>query len=63
MAFNFSMDVGNFLGNLGGVASSIIGHNVGLSRSEKQQNAFNAEQAQINRDWQEKCQTLHFNVK
>lgn len=51
MAFNFGMDVGNFLG---GAASAVIGQTVGLSKSEKQQNAFNAEQAQINRDWQEK---------
>lgn len=49
MAFNFGMDIGNFLG---GIGSAIVGHSVGLSRSEKQQNAFNAEQAQINRDWQ-----------
>lgn len=60
MAFNFSMDVGNFLGSLGGAASAIVGHHTGLSKSEKQQNAFNAEQAQINRDWQEKMSNTAF---
>lgn len=60
MAFNFIQDVGNFLGGLGGAASAIVGHNVGLSKSEKQQNAFSAEQAQINREWQEKMSNTAF---
>lgn len=60
MAFNFSMDVGNFLGNVGGAVASAIGHNIGLSKSEKQLNAFNAEQAQINRDWQERMSNTAF---
>lgn len=57
MAFNIGMDVGNFLG---GAASAIIGQNIGLSKSEKQQNAFNAQQAQVNRDWQEKMSNTAF---
>lgn len=51
------MDVGNFLG---GIGSAIVGHNIGLSKSEKQLNAFNAEQAQINREWQEKMSNTAF---
>lgn len=35
----------------GGI-SGLIGHNIGLSKSERQQNEFNAQQAQLNRDWQ-----------
>lgn len=33
-------------------ASGLIGHFMPLSKSEKQQNQFNAQQAQLNRDWQ-----------
>lgn len=57
MAFNFGMDFGNFLG---GIGSAIVGQNVGLSKSEQQQNAFNSEQAQINREWQEKMSNTAF---
>lgn len=45
-----------FTGGVGSAVSSAIGGAVGqvlpLSKAEKQQNAFNAEQAKINRDWQ-----------
>lgn len=51
------MDIGNFLG---GIGSALVGHNVGLSKSEKQQNAFNSEQAQVNREWQEKMSNTAF---
>lgn len=60
MAFNFEKHVVPFLGPLGSVASAIVGHNAGLSKSEKQQNAFNAEQAQTNRDWQEQMSNTAF---
>lgn len=53
-----------FTGGVGSAVSSAIGGAVGqvmpLSKAEKQQNAFNAEQAQINRDWQaEMSNTSH----
>lgn len=45
-----------FTGGVGSAVSTAIGGAVGqalpLSKAEKQQNAFNAEQAKINRDWQ-----------
>lgn len=53
-----------FTGGVGSAVSSAIGGAVGqvlpLSKSEKQQNAFNAEQAKINRDWQEQMSNTSY---
>ena len=54
----------SFTGGVGSAVSSAIGGAVGqvlpLSKSEKQQNAFNAEQAKINRDWQEQMSNTSY---
>lgn len=58
----------NFIGNgiqslasnVGTIASGIVGHNIGLSKAEKQQNAFNASQAQLNRDFQKEMSDTSF---
>ncbi len=44
--------INSLASNVGTIASGIVGHNIGLSKAEKQQNAFNASQAQLNRDFQ-----------
>lgn len=53
-----------FTGGFGSAVSSAVGGAVGqvmpLSKSEKQQNAFNAEEAQKTRDWQEKMSNTSY---
>lgn len=41
-----------FTGNMPSMASGIVGHYIGLSKSEQQQNAFNASEAEKNRQYQ-----------
>lgn len=42
-----------FTGSAPSMVSGVVGHYAGLSKSEKQQNEFNAEQAEINRAFQQ----------
>lgn len=46
-------DLGNaFLKSAPGIVGGVVGHFTGLSKSEQQQNAFNAQQAEVNRQFQ-----------
>ena len=45
-------DIGSaFLNSAPGILGGVVGHFAGLSKSEQQNNAFNAQQAQLNRDF------------
>lgn len=46
-------DIGNaFINSAPGIVGGVVGHFTGLSKSEQQQNAFNAQQADVNRQFQ-----------
>ena len=56
-----------FTGGVGSAVSSAVGGAVGqvlpLPKSEKQQNAFNAEEAQKTRDWQEQMSNTSYHLE
>ncbi len=52
--------INSLASNVGTVASGLVGHNIGLSKAEKQQNAFNASQAQLNRDFQKEMSNTSY---
>lgn len=46
-------DLGSaFINSAPGIVGGVVGHFTGLSKSEQQQNAFNAQQAEVNRQFQ-----------
>ena len=47
-------DIGSaFFKSAPSIVGGVVGHFAGLSKSEQQQNAFNAQQAEVNRQFQD----------
>ncbi len=58
---DFLSSVGSaFASSVPSAVSGFIGHFTGLGKAEKQQNAFNANQAQLNRDFQERMSNTSY---
>lgn len=58
---DFLSSVGSaFASSVPSAVSGLLGHFTGLGRAEKQQNAFNAQQAQLNREFQERMSNTSY---